>query len=151
MPAHRYDIALIPCTKTKNPVGVTPATLYKGGPFSLMMQHAQQRCDRIVIMSAKFGLLKMDDRVHDYEAYLPALTEGERTKLEYLMRIQAERLDGGSICSYLSKAYYDFLADCVPLETMARVRRPYRKLPMLTLYRVLSNEIKGYEAGYARR
>lgn len=151
MSARRYDIALIPCTKMKNPVGVTPLTLYKGGPFSLMLRHAQQRCNRVIIMSAKFGLLKMDDRVHSYEAYLPALTEGERTKLEYLIRLQTARLDGGSICSYLPRAYYEFLADCVPAEVVARIKRPYRNLPSLSLYKVLSNEIKGFEAGYARR
>jgi hypothetical protein len=151
MSARRYDIALIPCTKRKNPIGITPPTLYIGGPFSLMMNHARQRCDRIVIMSAHFGLLAMTDRVHNYEAYLPGLDEAARRMLALEIVRRQDLLDGGSICSYLPKAYYDFLVSVTSPELAARIRRPYRNLPMLSLYKVLSNEIKGYETGLARR
>jgi len=151
MSARRYEIGLIPCTKTKSPIGITPPTLYKGGPFSLMMRHAQQRCDRVIIMSAYFGLLKMDDRVHDYEAYLPGLDEAARRALALRIVERSDLLDGASICSYLPKAYYEFLAAVIDPQIVQRIRRPYRNLPMLSLYKVLSNEIKGHETGLARR
>lgn len=146
-----YDVALIPCTSQKNPEGKTPASLYKGGPFSLMMRHAMQRCDSVLIMSAKYGLLRLTDPVSYYDAYIGDLDKEERQAL--VKRIQAEpwvELYRGRILSYLPLAYWEVFKEAKPAlaETCAR---PYRKLPMLTMYSVLSNEIKGYGTHPARR
>ncbi len=154
MNGERYDVALIPCTATKHATGRTPLTLYKGGPFSLMIRHAQQRADLILIMSAKYGLIDVDADVFYYNAYLPDLTPQARARLIVRLRSQIEDrhslLMGGRVLSYLSKAYYEALAEADALVAV-NVRRPYKKLPMLPLFKILSNEIKSYGQSPSRR
>lgn len=146
-----YDIGVIPCTSGKRPEGLTPLTLYKGGPFSLMMRHAQQRCRVILIMSAKYGLLELTDPVSWYEAYLPELSASERGKLLSLLRAQAlKKLVGRKVLWYPSRGYWEAMAEACP-EVIPSVIRPYRKLPSLRLFKVLSNEIKNYGQFPARR
>lgn len=158
MTARRYELGLIPCTKSKSPVGVTPLTLYRGSVFSTMVRHAQQRCDKILIMSAKYGLLRPDDRITHYDTYLPTLSQEQRSALRGELCVQwwAHRLkevDPAQVLSYLPKAYYDFLNTTSHFNMWASgIHRPYKNLPMLTLVKVLSNEIKGFESpGLARR
>lgn len=154
MKPRTYDFGLIPCTSGKRPDGLTPLTLYKGGPFSLMMRHAQQRCGEILIMSAKYGLLGLQDPVRYYDAYLPDLTEAERAALAWRIK-SSEKLLGASapgtrILSYLPRAYHEFLAGAKP-EIVGALKRPYANLPSLSLYAVLSHEIKNYGTHPARR
>lgn len=158
MTARRYELAIIPCTRAKNPLGVTPLTLYRSTPFSVMIKHAQQRCGRILIMSAKYGLLRPDDRITNYDVYLPQLRPEERAKLrgELCSQWRREKLvevPPEGVLSYLPKAYYDFLAETSHFADWApRIRRPYKSLSLLKLVEVLSNEIKGFETpGLARR
>lgn len=158
MSARRYQLALIPCTKAKNPVGITPLTLYRSTPFSLMVRHAQQRCESVLIMSAKYGLLRLNDRIAFYEAYLPALNEQQQTALrdELRYKIREHRIlqiPGAQVLSYLPRAYFEFLASTDLTSTWApSIHRPYKNLPSLTLMKVLSHEIAGFEtSGIARR
>jgi len=135
-----FDIGLVPCTATKNPQGVTPLTLYKGGPFSLMVRHARQRCKRIVIMSAKYGLLEENARVQYYDTFIGDLDAGARQELMVRVRSQLKDMQGQTALSYLWKPYYSVLQIAnvwdIPVAT------PYMGLPSLVLYKVLSNEIK---------
>ena len=52
-----WDVGIIPCTKSKWSTGLTPLSLYKGAAFSMMMKHSSQRCNNILIFSAKYGFL----------------------------------------------------------------------------------------------
>ncbi len=158
MTARCYELGLIPCTKTKNPVGVTALTLYRSSPFSVQLRHAQQRCSRILIMSAKYGLLRLGDRVAFYEAYLPTLTEEQQVALRDELRRKAHehaltRTPPNQVLCYLPRAYYEFLVGTDLISNWAqKIHRPYKSLPTLTLTKVLSNEIKGFESpGLARR
>lgn len=158
MTARTYELGLIPCTRSKNPIGVTPLTLYRSSPFSTMMNHARQRCRRILIMSAKYGLLELDDRVAFYEAYLPTLDGFQLAKLktDLKSKILAKRLleiEPAQVLSYLPKAYYECLASIDVAETWAAgIHRPYKSLSLLTFMKVLSYETKGFESpGIARR
>lgn len=148
----RYALALIPCTAKKRPEGRTPATLYMGGPFSLMMRHAQQRCDAVIIMSALYGLLRLSDPVSYYDAYIPDLDAEERTLLIGRIRGQTwvRSFEGQRICSYLPQEYYALLAEALP-ELAKTIRRPYAGLPSLVMFRHLSNEIQGYGSCPSRR
>lgn len=154
MTGERYSVAILPCTATKNPTGRTPLTLYRGGPFSLMIRHAQQRADVILIMSAKYGLIDVDADVSFYSAYLPDLTPQARARLLVRLRQQIESryglLHDGRVLSYLSKVYYATLTEANQ-SVAERLRRPYKNLPMLTLYKILSNEIKNYGKNPSRR
>lgn len=142
----RYDIGLIPCTATKNPHGLTPLTLYKGGPFSLMVNHARQRCKRIVIMSAKYGLLEENAKVQYYDTFIGDLNEDERRAL--VRNVQLSFLfdgwQGASILSYLWKPYWAVFNQALQEfpGLKVRVATPYMGTPSLVLYKVLSNELK---------
>lgn len=158
MTAPCYELGIIPCSKAKNAVGVTPLTLYRTTLFSVMVRHAQQRCGRILIMSAKYGLLRPNDRVAHYDSYLPTLGLQQRERLAGEMLIQwwslhLGEVDPSQVLCYLPKAYFDFMARLVHYQTWAQgLRRPYKSLGVLPLIKVLSNEIKGFESpGLARR
>lgn len=154
MTGERYDVALIPCTASKHPTGRTPLTLYKGGPFSLMIRHAQQRAGLILIMSAKYGLIDVNADVFFYNAYLPDLTPQARARLIVRLRQQIDErhtlFTEGRVLSYLSKAYFTALEEAAPAMA-SKLRRPYKKLPMLPLFKILSNEIKHYGQHPSRR
>lgn len=155
----RWDLGIIPCTSGKNPEGVTPLTLYKGGPFATMVRHAQQRCDHILIMSAKFGLIPTDAPVSYYDTYLPNLSPQMRERLRVQVRAQfAEGVPQAlrkpwserRVLSYLPEAYYDFLLEAHPTYAQ-RFRRPYKGMGMLRLIACLSAEIAVYGKSPSRR
>lgn len=154
----RYDFGLISCTNRKNPQGMTARTLYTGGIFSTQMRHAQQRCDQVLIMSAKFGLLRPEDQVSYYDAYLPELSPQMRVRLIVRMREQAQRLiwdrmpDGQlpTILSYLPKAYAEAFTEADDLLGNL-MRRPYQHHAMLQLTALLSAEIVTYGTMEQRR
>lgn len=75
MNPRRWDVGFISCSASKNPTGTTPATLYRGNIFATQMKHAMQRCDQIIIVSAKYGLLQLTDSVSWYDQYLGGMTE----------------------------------------------------------------------------
>lgn len=138
-------------------MGVTPVSLYRSSPFSITMRHAQQRCGRILIMSAKYGLLDLTDRVAYYDWFIATLTESQRTEMVVSLHltVQAKKLVGfepPQVLSYLPALYFQTLAAETGPTWAMRVHRPYKALPSLTMMRVLSNETKGFEiTGLARR
>lgn len=153
----RYDVGIIPCTAGKHAEGMTARTLYKGGGFATMMRHAAQRCDKVLIMSAKFGLITLDAPVSYYDAYLPDLSPQMRERLIVRMGKQVDELVWGGmpegqmprILSYLPQAYYETLIIARPISDF--VLRPYKKLGMLKLTACLSAEIAGYGHTFQRR
>lgn len=146
----RWDAALIPCTKTKNPLATTAGSLYKSAGFTLMVKHAQQRAGRIIIMSALHGLIRPEDRVTMYDSYLPTLSRDERAQLLRKLREQSERLIGLRILSYLPKAYHEALLEAAP-GLAGNLHRPYKNLGLMALFGVLSREIKNYGKEPSRR
>ena len=157
----RWDLGLIPCTSGKNPHGTTPLTLYQGGPFATMVKHALQRCDQILIMSAKYGLLALDAPVAWYNAYLPDLDAVQRQLLAGKMQAQLYPLRGRRrVISYLPLAYHQFLRGTQGVGELAVdpictaewiYRRPYHNVGMITAVGVLSRETKNYGTHPARR
>lgn len=148
----RWDLGIIPCTAGKNPDGVTPLTLYKGATFQTMVKHACQRCDHLLILSAKYGLLRITDPVSYYDAYLPELDDRARQALRLKVRAQlaegipqALRKPWGSrrVLSYLPHAYDEFLRLEAPAFRHV-FRRPYAGQNMLTLLATLTAEIQAY-------
>ena len=160
----RWDLGIIPCSSTKDPNAVTAQTLYRGGPFATMMKHARQRCDKIFIMSARYGLLALDDPVVWYEAYLPDLTANERRflaqRIEDQLSFEKAVLPGASVLSYLPLAYHQFLRGTLGVGELAvdpdftehwRYRRPYHNLPSLVMMSTLVHETRNYGTHPARR
>lgn len=111
-----YQLGIIPCTRTKNKNGKTARTLYHGGPFSQRMQHAMARCDRILILSAKYGLIPPEHPVEWYEAFLPTLSTEARAALAQEVQLQLLFINlppPGRVLSYLPESYNDFLRGLV--------------------------------------
>lgn len=160
MTPRRWQVGIIPCTSTKNPNATTARSLYRGGPFATMMTHARQRCDRIFIMSALFGLIPEDHSVHYYDLYLGDHTKAQRAEYLRLLAPQSAELRGmlridpdGSryqVLSYLPQMYHDVLMEADPI-LKHWYRRPYAHIRSLTMFSILSNEIKNYGLLPARR
>jgi len=73
-------VALVGCGRSKaETVGPVPAgSLYTGGLFKKSLLFARQRCQRVYIVSAEYGLLELDDPVETYDTALGDLCRGER-------------------------------------------------------------------------
>jgi len=148
----RWDVALIPCTRGKNPVGVSAATLYRGGTFSLIMRHAAQRTDRVLIVSALHGIIPLDFPMRYYDRFLLNLSDAERSKLIETVRPQMEPLRGLRVLSYLWIPYHQVL-----FEANAQIAqgfwRPYLGLPTFpaTLQKTLTREVSNYGQITSRR
>lgn len=155
-----YDVALIPCSEKKFKEGLTPLTLYSGPLWAGMLYHAQQRAAAVIIMSAKYGLLRLSDPVRYYDTYISDLTPDQRKALVY--RIQNKPMvelllpakvrpdDQPRILSYLPAAYWEVFAEALP-GLAEKVRRPYKSLPMMTMAACLSKEIENYGKNPGRR
>lgn len=141
----KYDLGIIPCTKTKNVNGQTARTLYTGGPFSLFIRHAQQRCTRVVIMSAKYGILQLDHAVNYYDATMATLTIEQRAELLVKLREQLQRYVGLRTLAYVPKVYYEIALEALP-PVVGGWDRPYKTMPMLPLWARLKKEIADHEA-----
>jgi len=61
-------ILLISCGKNKTELPKQAMLLYTGALFKLQLQHAkEQNPDRLYIMSAKYGLLELDELIAPYD------------------------------------------------------------------------------------
>lgn len=144
-----FDLALIPCSASKAQTGhaVTAASLYTGSPFQLMLRHAQTRAPRIIIMSAKYGLLELDQRISYYDRYIKDLSSRQRMELEadiaqqwrckFPQGIRAER-----VLSYLPRAYHDVLGNAIGPELTAKMMRPWHSTRLLTMMAQLSRDLQ---------
>lgn len=143
--AQRYDFAIIPCTKAKNPNGKTARTLYSSAGFSLMMRHAMQRAREVYIMSAKYGFLLPDAPVEPYDAYLGNFSPNERLAYIKMLRPQLEEMDLRPQygISYLSNAYFSVLMEA-DWQTAERCARPFKSLNMMALFGALRREIRAW-------
>lgn len=145
-----YALALIPCSKRKNAVGITPLTLYTSTSFVTALRHAQQRCDQVLVVSAKYGFLQLQERIAHYEAYLPDLDLSQRAALAVEMRarmieLQVLQTPPQQVISYLPAAYFDFLASIdIARDWALQINRPYKRLGFLKVMKVLTDEIRNY-------
>lgn len=150
--AYEWDLALVPCTRGKNPTGVNAATLYRGGTYSLIMRHATQRARRVMIMSAKHGLVDLDTPMRYYDAFITTISTQERLELIARVRRQAEPLRGLRTLSYLWIPYHQVIMEA-DVDFGVSCRRPYKGLPTFpaTLQKILTREVASYGTNPARR
>lgn len=72
-------IVLISCVKSKQPYKCTAETMYISPLFRGMLGYARQlNPDKIFILSAKYGLLKLADEIEPYEQTLATMKKVER-------------------------------------------------------------------------
>lgn len=91
-------IFLLSCVKSKKPFRTKAADLYTSALFKKMLWYAQlHEPDEIFILSAKYGLLALDDMIDPYEQTLNKMTVAERRDwaqgvlLELRGRVDLER------------------------------------------------------------
>ena len=72
------DIAFISCVKLKK-IGLYKAeVLYISDFFKKSLKYCQLNHDKIFILSAKYGLLNLDDQIEDYEMTLNNFSKNEK-------------------------------------------------------------------------
>lgn len=74
------DIALISCTKSKRGTPSPAALLYTSTLFNKSLLCAQTIARRTYILSAKHGLLNLDDKIDPYELSIKSLSKPERSQ-----------------------------------------------------------------------
>lgn len=154
----RFDVAIIPCGGAKHPPSpygpYKAALLYKGTPFRKNLEHAQIFAERVLILSAKYGLVDLDDKIEWYEAYLPDLDVRERwilhnrIKDQYIFKhLNRMHATGGQFVSYLPKAYQEALDAALP---WLQPSRPYAGLTMLQMIKRLNQETRDAQRSVGR-
>lgn len=86
-------IALIACSKKKVSWRTTAMVLYRGAIFnrSLRVAMTDPEYDKVFILSAKHGLLLLDDELDPYDQTLTEMNHGEH--VEWAMRVEARLRD----------------------------------------------------------
>ncbi len=72
-------VALIPCVSKKRSSRARAVELYTSTLFKLSLQYARKLSpDRILILSAKYGLVDLDEEIEPYDMTLNKMRAGER-------------------------------------------------------------------------
>ncbi len=111
-------VAIIGCSKQKRDGRRKVRYLYCSNRFKLNLAFALKEYDRVYAISAKHGLLNLDQTIESYNLALDTLTErGQRRwALKVASQIRKNIPEDASIDFYCSKEYRD------PLEGMLNGR-----------------------------
>ena len=71
-------IGLISCVKSKQDKICEAKDMYKSVLFRYMYAYAKKRCQKVYILSAKYGLLAENALIAPYNTTLNAMNEKER-------------------------------------------------------------------------
>lgn len=71
-------IGLVGCGKAKRSVACKARELYTGNLFRLSLAYALERCEVVYIVSAKHGLVELDQVLEPYEQSLRGVTAADR-------------------------------------------------------------------------
>ncbi len=134
MSTKKFRLGLIPCggKKRKELADLRADQLYIGSIFQVIFRHALQNCDEVLIMSARFGLVRVDQRLPYYEAFVKTISIEERRNLIELLQSQDPGLWPRPVCSYLPEAYWQIVEQAIPSARF--FQRPYKGLRLTTLF-----------------
>lgn len=68
-------IGLVACSSRKLDRRAPARELYSSPLFRKSLAYAEQRCERVYVLSAKFGLVELDQRIGKYDHRLGCKTE----------------------------------------------------------------------------
>jgi hypothetical protein len=109
------DIALISCTKSKRGSTASAALLYTSTLFNKSLLYAQSNADRTYILSAKHGLLSLDDTIDPYELSIKSLNASQ--KIEWAQKVggRLRQLVAAkdNVCLLAGREYSAPLLDCL--------------------------------------
>lgn len=105
-------IALIGCVKSKRKRSCKAADMYISPIFRKSLNYASKTCAKTYILSAKYGLLRMDDIISPYNETLNQKTEHEKKiwAAKVYRQMQEEGISTEDKIMFLSgKNYYKYL------------------------------------------
>ena len=110
-------IAILPCSQKKAKVSCSAGNMYKSSLFILRKRYAKDvlGCDKIYILSAKYGLIEENEIIEPYDTKLDTLSEAEyfdwqcQIYTQYLMKIYNKLMSDEKVEIYLFKSDSDYL------------------------------------------
>lgn len=72
-------IGVINCGKQKQQKQCRAGDMYTSSFFKMNLEHAKSQCKKVVILSAKYGVLELDDIIQPYDL---ALATFDKTKIK---------------------------------------------------------------------
>ena len=139
----RCMIALIGCVKSKNKGIHKACELYNSPLFKYQLEYAKRKTDKIYILSAKHGVLKLDDEIRDYEQTLNNMNDKQIKEWTFKVYNQLTKLNinkNDEILFLCGKKYYKYLS-----KIYINNQIPFENKPLgirLSLLRKELNEIK---------
>jgi hypothetical protein len=80
----------IACSKTKRTYKTEAKNLYQGALFKKSLKYAQILSNTVFILSAKYGLLSLDEEIEPYEKSLMSMNKSE--KLEWGVKVKNQMI-----------------------------------------------------------
>jgi len=134
-------VALIGCAKSKRNGTCAVRDLYTSTRFRMTLTYALATYDRVYVLSAKHGLLSLDDRIRTYDMTLLTMTQAQRLAWSKRVIAQIRRhLPAGSrVDLYCGRLYREHLPSA---GREYRFYAPLRGLPMGLQMAWLSKKLK---------
>lgn len=120
----RQQIAFIACSKSKKRIPDKARKFYQGSLFKKALCFCEARFDRIYILSAKYGLVGLDDVLSPYDLTLNRMTRPER--LEWAEKVKRQIKEKGLIGSFwffAGERYSEFFEGKKPLQGLSLGRQ----------------------------
>lgn len=111
-----------------------------------------QRCDKVMIMSAKYGLVSMTEPLRYYDLFINDLDADQLSQLKQKLITQVKELEGKKVLCYLWIPYFEVIRSVAP-EIANKFKRPYLGLPTMpaALQAILTREVQNYGIHPSRR
>lgn len=117
--------AFIACSKTKKSVPCKAREVYQGTLFKKSLQFVlSQSYTDVFILSAKYGLLELDQVIDPYELTLKTFSKSERR--EWASKVQnqiSEKQISGEFWFFTGALYHEFFDGVFPLAGLALGRQ----------------------------
>lgn len=108
-------VGLVPCTKSKKYYPCPARIMYSASPiFRWTLKYALSTCDKVYILSAKHGLLELDDIINFYNVSFDESSIEERKEWagKVLSDLRAKTsLENDEFLILVGKDYYEFLLE----------------------------------------
>ena len=110
-------IAILPCSQKKAKVSCSAGNMYKSSLFILRKRYSKDvlGCDKIYILSAKYGLIEENEIIEPYDTKLDTLSEEEyidwqcRVITQYLKELYNKLMSDEEVEIYLFRSNSDYL------------------------------------------
>lgn len=125
-------IGLISCSKAKKDYFCSAEEMYsESNIFKLSLEYAKKICDEVFVLSAKHGLLNLEDTIHPYDESLvdKSLAERRKWSQEVVSRLKYRTdLERDEFIILAGKKYNEYLLDhfknyLLPLEGLTMFKR----------------------------